>query len=138
MKHQISKVALIATLAFIGFAGTQQAKAGGCEDKKDICSYDGLDVCRSRAVPAPYNTKDSRVVSSPTTFPTGSQSEDGGCRDCHGDCRPNPVTFRVNYYRCDLFDIDKGEVVSEGYSAPVYIKTVESEGSEADCAARTA
>ena len=32
MKHQLSKVATIATLAFIGigFAGTQQAKAGDC------------------------------------------------------------------------------------------------------------
>ncbi len=97
MKHRISKVALIATLAFIGvgFAGTQQAKAGPC-----MPDYCGGDSCTYTTVIG----ADGISYSSPCPEPPAScvrgtplverYLSGTGCLDCFGTCAP---TMRDKY-----------------------------------------
>lgn len=80
MKHQISKVALIAAFAFIGagFAGTQQANAGTCPPvncDSFICDEDQTEVL-STSAPGYY------------------------CKKCLGSCNAKKIYARLVTLRC--------------------------------------
>lgn len=77
MKHQISKVALMATLACIGvgFAGTQQANAAPCDPHE---FFEDEYICQDNAAPT-TTCYPAMIVPAPTTTP---------CYDTDGDCFP--------------------------------------------------
>lgn len=82
MKHQISKVALITALAFIGvgFAGTQQAKAGDCASscESDDCTRTPAQKVMDFAVGCTYSSVEN---SGPGAF--GMKNE---CATCASGC----------------------------------------------------
>lgn len=89
MKHQISKVALIATLAFIGagFAGTQQAKATDC----------GTPNCGSQCFAAdgkPFAEGDGCSV---TQFISDDYGTKKFCTNCNAKEKPCTYHMRTLY-----------------------------------------
>lgn len=88
MKYQISKVAIIATLAFVGvaFTGTQQANASDCG--------------KSPAEPSTCDNfcPDGRLSSSGPL--SGIPDDKPVCKDFNGDCTFHYVDYSTRYYNC--------------------------------------
>ena len=110
MKIQIVKVALMATLAFIGagFAGTQQAKATDC--KPDSCQ-DAFETtctnCKAHdIIELGFKVGYCTVVNSdvvPSTFTAYI------CKDCDGDCLPNKRREKYTNKQCTKTCYQAGE-----------------------------
>ena len=104
MKHQISKVVVIATLAFIGagFAGTQQAKATSCTPdycSGDSCTYTTVyrwDGPYQSPCPDPPNRDCLRATPGEERYLVGTD-----CRDCFGSCVRTMVDKWVRDTTCN-------------------------------------
>lgn len=107
MKHQISKVALIATFAFIGvgFAGTQQAKATGCPNVNcNVC--DANQTARyadcNAILPSgatPY--KCTKTIKSSYVHCDSTGKAQPVCVNCDGQCPGNRYIVEADTYTMD-------------------------------------
>lgn len=118
MKHQISKVALMATLAFIGagFAGTQQAKAADCPS--DDCNF-GEDLITPCQIPDLKDVLGGAMVgySIPVVVRSSGQivaERNLGCFDCDGDCYDDGRFWAV----VKEFDCHAANAQGEVFSIP--------------------
>lgn len=91
MKHQISKVALAATLAFIGFGftGTQQAKASDCSNQN----------CNSSCAACDGILTNPRIEEYTTTSAV--------CVNCDGHCPSHFYKVHVVKHYCDAITSEK-------------------------------